>query len=219
MKKTLRAVLAAGVGIAASALYISLQTQPAEAVITGSAHDFSGQAWNAGGEICQPCHTPHNAPEAASGPLWNHDITASTFTLYTSPTGTLDATLGQPAGASALCLSCHDGSVALDSFGGNTGTNFITGSALLGIDLSDDHPVSFTYDAALAGTDGQLVNPAADGDTDADTVGAAVPYLPLFAGSLECASCHDVHNNGGGTTFLLRMDNTTSALCLKCHVK
>ena len=29
--------------------------------ITNSAHDFSNKGWNSAGEICQPCHTPHDA--------------------------------------------------------------------------------------------------------------------------------------------------------------
>jgi hypothetical protein len=114
----------------------------AGAQITGSAHDFSGQGWGTI-EICQPCHTPHNASIALPVVLWNHEVTAATYTLYTSPT--MNATTGQPDGVSRACLSCHDGTVALDSFGGATGTNFIGGDANFGTDLSNDHPVSFAY--------------------------------------------------------------------------
>ena len=86
--------------------------------IVGSAHDFSGQGWS-GGQICVPCHTPHKANiTVADAPLWNHALTAATFTLYSSPT--LNATLTQPGGGSKLCFSCHDGTVAINSFGGTT---------------------------------------------------------------------------------------------------
>ena len=93
------------------------------AQITGSAHDFSTIAptWS-NDEICLPCHTPHNAKQGADNlvPLWNHGVTATTFTLYSSPTLTLDATdLGQPDGVSKACLSCHDGTVGLDAYGTN----------------------------------------------------------------------------------------------------
>lgn len=189
------------------------------AQITGSAHDFSGETWS-GGQICLPCHTPHNADNTVTdSPLWNHEVTATaTYTLYSGP-GTLDATdLGQPDGVSLLCLSCHDGTVAVDSFGGATGTTFIGGSANFGTDLSDDHPISFTYDSTLATTDGELVDPSADGDTDSDTVGMTAPYLPLFSSQLECASCHDVHNGSGEANLLIK-SNTASALCLTCHAK
>jgi predicted CXXCH cytochrome family protein len=86
----------------------------------------------------------------------------------------------------------------------------ITGSALLGTDLSNDHPISFTYDAALATTDGGLVSPA--------SASSVVAGIPLYSASLECASCHDVHKTAGFDKFL-RVSNAASALCLKCHIK
>ena len=59
-------------------------------------------------EICIFCHTPHTAKKAG---LWNrHDSTAA-YTPYRSTT--IKANIGQPTGASKLCLSCHDGTVAL----------------------------------------------------------------------------------------------------------
>jgi len=176
------------------------------AQITGSAHDFSSQSWS-NGRICIVCHTPHHADlSVVDSPLWNHSVTSSTFTLYSS--ATLDATdLGQPDGVSKLCLSCHDGTVAVDSFGGTSGSTFITGNANVGTDLRDDHPISFTYDSALATSDGELFDPS--------TID-----LPLFNGKLECATCHDVHNTASsGNSHLLIKDNSGSALCLTCHDK
>lgn len=111
--------------------------------IVGTPHDFSSQGWS-GGKICVVCHTPHNADpynqNPTDAPLWNHKLSKASYILYSSPK--LDITPDQPGGVSKLCLSCHDGTVALDSFGGATGSNFISGSALVGTDLSDDHPVS-----------------------------------------------------------------------------
>lgn len=179
------------------------------AVITGSAHDFQADSWG-NGEICAPCHTPHNGDMLNDAPLWDHDITAATFTPYTG-TGTLDATdVGQPSGVSKLCLSCHDGTVGLGAFGGATNTDFITGGALVGTDLSNDHPVAFTYDGTLVTADGELNDP---------TVGG-IPALLFGIGNdqLECASCHDVHNTAN-IAGLLVMDNAASALCLTCHAK
>ncbi len=180
--------------------------------ISGSAHDFSGDAWSSG-RICLPCHTPHNADTTVAGaPLWNHEVTTSTFTVYSS--ATLDATVGQPDGASKLCLSCHDGSVAIDSFGGTTGTTFVTGGELLGTGLDNDHPISFTYDDALATADGGLHLPSATNSGLGDTITNDL----LFAGTMECASCHDVHNTNNNS-HLLRVSNAGSALCLTCHNK
>lgn len=179
--------------------------------IAGSAHDFSSDTWNSTGEICQPCHTPHNAT-GTDAPLWNHGVTSATFTLYSS--STLDATMGQPAGVSKMCLSCHDGTVALDSFGGVTGSTNITGTDLVGTDLTDDHPVSFTYDTALSTTDGGLHDPS----TANSGLGGTIAADLLFGGSMECSSCHDVHNASGLTSLLVK-SNAASGLCLTCHNK
>lgn len=196
------AIATLGVGMNASA----------QAGISGSAHDFSGDTWS-GGKICLPCHTSH-AGSSVLAPLWNHAVTTNAaFTLYTSTT--LDATTGQPGNESKACLSCHDGSVALDSFGGATGSTLITGAALVGSDLSNDHPVSFDYTTALATTDGSLHNPS----VETTTLGGTIKDDLLFGDKLECASCHDVHNEVDNGAGLLRISNASSALCLTCHDK
>jgi predicted CXXCH cytochrome family protein len=177
-----------------------------QAAVSGSTHDFSGRGWGTT-EICIFCHTPHSATSTQLAPLWNHASSAATYTLYSSTT--LNAAPGQPAGASKACLSCHDGTVAIDSYGTRTGANNISGSPLIGSDLSNDHPVSFTYDATLATADGGLVTPASGTQV--------VAGIPLFNSKVECASCHQVHNNGLGN--FLRVSNAGSALCLKCHNK
>ncbi len=183
--------------------------------IVGSAHDFSGQTWNTSGQICIVCHTPHNAnTSVTNAPLWNHALTTATFTPYSS--ATLTATVGQPTGISKLCLSCHDGTVALDAYGGAAGTTFIpAGDAHnVGTNLSNDHPISFTYNTALATSDGGLRDP-----TTATGVGTGtIQNTMLFANQLECASCHDAHNKAG-IAPLLRKSNTGSGLCVTCHSK
>ncbi len=184
--------------------------------IAGTDHDFSGEPWS-GGDLCEVCHTPHNADVTTitGMPLWAHDTTTSTFTVYTSPTFDGAGTIGQPSGASLACLSCHDGTVAIDSYSGRTGTDFMTGSAAVGTDLTDDHPISFDYTTALATTDGGLFDPSttASGLTTSGTIDGDM----LFSSQLQCATCHDVHDKT--YNFFLRMDNTGSALCLTCHDK
>jgi len=140
-------------------LVIAISAIGISQTIVGTAHDFSNEGWNTTGEICIVCHTPHNADITVSdAPLWNHEITTANFTPYSS--STMNATVGQPDASAKLCLSCHDGTVALDNFGGTTGgTNFISGGALIGTDLSNDHPVSFVYDPNLANSDGGLYDP------------------------------------------------------------
>lgn len=180
--------------------------------ISGSAHDFSSDAWS-GGKICIVCHTPHNADAStADAPLWNHESTTATFTLYAS--STMDGTTGQPDASSKLCLSCHDGTVALENFGGTTGgTNFVS-TGNLGTDISDDHPISFNYNTALSTSDGELYDPA----TANSGLGSTIDADMLIGGKMQCASCHDVHNTAGHANLLVK-DNAGSALCLTCHDK
>lgn len=182
--------------------------------IVGSAHDFSDDSWNTTGQICLVCHTPHNADVAVTNaPLWNHETTTATFTTYTS--ATMQATTGQPDASSKLCLSCHDGTVAVDNFGGEAGgTHFLTGRTLIGTDLSDDHPLSFTYDAALSSADGGLYDPISTNSG----LGGTIDQDMLIDSKVQCASCHDVHN-GSGVDKLLRKSNNGSDLCLTCHNK
>jgi len=201
-----------GLVIAVSTLLTPERQTHAE--ITGSLHDFSGETWSSS-QICLPCHTPHGADTTVpDAPLWNHTVSTANYTLYSSPT--LNATLSQPTGHSKLCLSCHDGTIAIDSFGGNNGSRFLSQGNFghIGTDLSDDHPVSFTFNSALANADGGLHDP----QTRTTGLGGTIDEDLLINGRLECSSCHDVHN-AQNNLGMLWIDNTSSALCLTCHDK
>lgn len=214
MKKVLLALVA-----------VALLASPAAAIILNSAHDFTATGPNSGTftgsntETCVFCHTPHNAA-AASAPLWNHEETTNNPALYAT-TGTLDATMIAPSGISKLCLSCHDGTVSVDSYGTTDNGTLISAiagtTANLGNTLADDHPVGFTYDAALVTADTTTGGTAGLNDPTA----GAIPALLFGASSnqVECSSCHDVHNQGAGLDNLLTIDNAASALCLTCHIK
>lgn len=160
-------------------------------------------------DVCVFCHAPHN--KTGPAPLWNHAMSAATYTPYSS--STLRATVGQPTGASKLCLSCHDGTVALGMVTSRSfpipmqgGAAVIpAGRTRIGTDLSGHHPVSFTYDSGLATARGELRDPS-----------SLIQDVRLDrSGQLQCTSCHDPHNNQYGQ-FLVK-DNTASALCLDCH--
>jgi predicted CXXCH cytochrome family protein len=201
-----------------AALLVGLAGTTANGQITNSAHDFSSYAWSQG-EICKPCHIPHNAaPASVSHALWNHALTNATYIMNGGGTGTATADLDT---TSRLCMSCHDGTVALDSFGGMTGNNFIPGSANIGTDLSNDHPIgsvavyptgtSTSYNPQNAShqvvsTWGTLrlrswVNP-----------GGATEYV------VGCRTCHDPHNRGN-FGHMMQFSNQASRLCLTCHIK
>jgi predicted CXXCH cytochrome family protein len=193
--------------------------------IVGSPHDMSAQGWS-GGEICVVCHTPHNADTTVTeAPLWNHTVTTDPHIMYASTSFDGAATIStEPTGASKLCLSCHDGTVAIDSFGGATGTSTIQNpNAIFGTDLSNDHPISFTYDDNLATTDGALAEPSTTTVTIGDATDSKTGLLAdlmVPGGQLQCNSCHDVHNKFAvAATKLLRISNANSDLCLTCHTK
>ncbi|MEE8448274.1 MAG: cytochrome c3 family protein [Thermodesulfobacteriota bacterium] len=163
-------------------------------------------------QICIFCHAPHNVGQ--NRPLWNRSLSSGiSYTTYSSTTA--KATFGQPSGASKLCLSCHDGTIALGlvltpgpiTMAGDI-TTMPEGTAKLGIDLSDDHPISFAYDNTLfAAANGELEDPAnLTGSVRLDSNGL-----------LQCSSCHDAHDDQYGS--FLRVDNVASALCRTCHVK
>jgi hypothetical protein len=188
----------------------------AQAQITNSAHDFSTYAWS-GGEICKPCHTPHFA-NATAGALWNHTLSSATYTMWDGSEGTqADIDRG-----SRLCLSCHDGTVALDSFGGRTGTNFIRGGASMGTDLRDDHPIG--KDAVYPTTTSTRFNPQNASHQVPGPWGTLRlrDWVNPTTGATEyvvgCRTCHNVHN-AGNFDHMMQFSNEASHLCLTCHIK
>jgi predicted CXXCH cytochrome family protein len=80
-----------------------------------SAKHWSGTMFiNNYGEVCVYCHTPHGANTAIEAPLWNRQVpNPSSYTLYDSPT--MDNKPTTVNSISLSCLSCHDGTIAVDS--------------------------------------------------------------------------------------------------------
>jgi predicted CXXCH cytochrome family protein len=200
--------------IAATALLMVSGTVSAQ-TIANTRHDLGWWLGNNtdNGQICVYCHTPHNASETQPAPpLWNKVQTTSTFAIYSSPT--INNPTGQPEGSSLACLTCHDGTLAMDAMinppSGFVPTNDqMQGPNNLGTDLSNDHPISIGYSLAA--------------DSDFNDPATVTTTLPLFSGTqdanyqVECGSCHDVHDDS--INPFLRISNDNSALCLTCHVK
>ena len=197
-----------------------------ESNVSQTLHNFSATGTGAvrttdpNTEVCVFCHTPHGATTFPGAPLWNRSVN-DTYTPYTS--SSLDAetimggSLDSPAGSSKLCLSCHDGTLALGTvnvFAGQTNYTFPMtsttmpdgeGSATgftrnLGTDLSNDHPISLTYNSDVATQDGELFTPAVGSGVHIDTRSPGnKPLIPLEptgtagAGQIQCATCHDPH--------------------------
>lgn len=169
-------------------------------------------------EVCVFCHTPHAAEAAAPAPLWNRKLSGATYTPYTS--SSMDALgLGQPGGSSKLCLSCHDGTLAIGAVnvlngaftdqdpttpdipmtGTGPGAGMPVGEGetsgftrKLGTDLRNDHPISFSYDDNLALNDGELRVPGTNLHIQ-NRVPGVRPDVPLEDNQLQCTSCHDPH--------------------------
>ncbi|NTU41693.1 MAG: cytochrome c3 family protein [Nitrospirales bacterium] len=197
--------------------------------IVNSKHDMRGSQGRVGNatstQVCVYCHAPHGGSTEA--PLWNHSMSTATYQLYAS--STIQGSASQPSGVSKACLSCHDGTVAVNSVAvmprdGNLGsaakspfTNLKLdtandGTIYLGTDLRNDHPVSITYRQDLdntlrANTNAAVVN----GAITLPLFGTATPY------TVECGSCHNVHDPAN--TPFLRAANSNSQLCLTCHLK
>ena len=186
----------------AAVVIVCAMASDAAGEVAGTAHDFS--ASKDGSAACQYCHTPHMA--LAGTALWNHKLSDRTYEIYWSTS--LDAEVGQPTGSSKLCLSCHDGTVALDATvrgGGGGNTYMPPGSRNLGTDLSDDHPVSFVYSTDLSDKDLQIRPP--------DTLPEELHLDQL--NEMQCMTCHDPHDDTHGN-FLVTT-NLRSHLCVQCH--
>lgn len=254
MKKRILAAVAI-MGLNAAVAY-SAPTATAGQGVLNSVHDMrvSANITDIGGNdrVCAFCHTPHHAikPAAAGSyaPLWSRMDDTQNFTAYQS--ATFDATLfgaTDPAvGPTRLCMTCHDGSIALDQHYGsaNTGTmltNDNFGGPGVGVnkDLSNDHPVGFDYMSIAAGcntngcsTPGTATTPdqynyirKADGGLSYTGNTNIKVADRLYNGSImTCATCHDVHNKkniqGAETmNYLVLAPQADSALCLTCHIK
>lgn len=208
--------------------------------VEGSVHDFSRTnsvtygAWNTRDGVCSACHAAHHTASSQIAPLWVHATTTANFTPYSSPT--LNAVVGQPDGESLACLSCHDGTLGVNTLLTAAGTNAnsgaavpITGEAALGTDLHTTHPISFIYDANLATTDGGLENPTTYhiGDPKStlsvstapvptnwpgsSLTGKTIDQAMLFNHKMQCSSCHDVHRLDGSAPtsgILLRISGS-----------
>jgi predicted CXXCH cytochrome family protein len=187
-------------------------------------------------EICIFCHTPHSGNTEA--PLWNRASSAATYQTYTSDVlgglgywGTEDPRTGVPHSKTRICLSCHDGTIALGSvvnmpndiptaysqiqMVGNS-TIQPSSQGYIGIQLQDDHPVAIKHDRVR---DLELVSGSSiGGGVRLYKDGAGKAVIENADGNyVECTSCHNVHDNVNGN-FLVE-PNTGSALCKRCHTK
>jgi predicted CXXCH cytochrome family protein len=192
-------------------------------------------------EKCIFCHTPHSGNTEA--PLWNRANSTATYQTYTSDvlSGFGYPSAEDPSSASSpgfvvhaktrICLSCHDGTIALGSvvnmpsnIPGSYSEIQMSGSSkiqpnaagYIGVNLRDDHPVAIKHDSSL---DTELVSGASVGSSVRlyENVGGRAVVSKKDGSYVECTSCHNPHDNRFGN-FLVET-NQYSALCLRCHTK
>lgn len=165
---------------------------------------------------CVFCHTPHNANPGPQ--LWNHAMSTTNWPSYTS--STMQSSIGAitEQDSSKLCLSCHDGTIALSSTVNNGDIEFMQGpnymlppssasnlAGAVGQGFTDDHPFAFQPNTQNAEI---LLPPPGD-------------PVRLETGKIQCSSCHDPHKENTDAVmgkFLVKV-NQASGLCTTCHVK
>ena len=165
--------------------------------------------------VCIFCHSSHNS--SLEGPLWNHETTApEKFKTYDRVT--LQGYAQQPNGSTKLCLSCHDGTIAVGAVRNLAGGIPMQGvgglgeipagrKSHLGIDLSGMHPVSIQYSQEQALAKGSLRWPPSDPEQE---VG------PDADGFVQCTSCHDPHGSRSEKIPFWKKE-TFSQVCNVCH--
>jgi predicted CXXCH cytochrome family protein len=220
-------------GAFAAGFVLVASSAPAQVTgIRNTKHNLSATSANvvratSESEICVFCHTPHGGRTDA--PLWNRNYGGAPYTPYTSPS--LQGAAGQPNGYSKLCLSCHDGTIALGDVlntpnasvsssiqmtGVGGGGTMPAGNTHLGTNLANDHPVSFVYDQVLQRADGELRDPATVGTGDVPLYEGATPGV---ANTVQCTSCHDPHTDARPKFLRRSPRGQTDNLCLSCHNK
>ena len=161
-------------------------------------------------QVCAFCHTPHK-PKQGPG-LWNRRINRES-TPYTSSTSR--AQPSEPDESSALCLSCHDGTIALgemlqpprgrgNSSSDNLRNTYLRGRSGFGTNLSNHHPIGFKYSEALQSANPELVHPSA-------------VDLPMKDDKVQCTACHDPHSSMFPP--FLHKPNLNGELCTSCHIQ
>jgi len=198
-------------------------------------------------QICVYCHAPHNAAKSLplwnrtnpDGSLFKLYSGVNMQNVSFSSGFTADST-------SLFCMSCHDGVTTMDAIhnagtlgGGSAvdatgasaadayrtaGANVFAGNnigqianaALGGYNLTKTHPINFEVTTVDGQSDLHVGSASKMGTTN---------QFPLFklegnratARSLECGSCHAVHDSANSPFLRDTMDQ--SKLCLGCHNK
>ncbi len=182
-------------------------------------------------------------------PLWNHALTTilNYNTYYNGPGAPQVGSHASqsiangmaPGSVSLLCLSCHDGSVAVNTYGNSTyqpASSTSVGAATIATqyqigangNLQNHHPIGFDSDAVQMADAEIRPDTTAISSSTANGGADASIAAHLYGGSatgacgqncMECGTCHSVHNKGNTGERLLWRSDVNSQLCLTCHDK
>jgi predicted CXXCH cytochrome family protein len=161
---------------------------------------------------CIFCHAPHST-NAPNTPMWNKQLPAGNPDMYTSSTYVQQS--NPISERSKLCLSCHDGTIALGQTvaTGDLGVPAkMTGANVIGAtDLKRDHPISFTLPARDDGEIASWLRTA--------PVVSPSPAIQTYDNKVECRTCHDPHvpDNDKKVPKFLVANNESAAMCTTCH--
>lgn len=163
------------------------------------------------GEICVYCHTPHGANTQVAAPLWNRTINTNTYTTYdTLGTSSLTSSVSQPGASSLACLSCHDGTLGVDSIinmpgsGGYSAAQETTQNDSFLNQWDNASGADATVHVGLDGVN-EAAGCLACHSSDAGIVGAGATDFKAFALGTDLTNDHPVGINlpatGSGTDF------------------
>lgn len=218
----------------------------AASTIAGSPHDLTamtprmmhqGYIYNNYNDICIYCHTVQSGTNNFDA--WNRPASQAIYKVYESPTLNAQPTAPDMGSSSALCLSCHDGTIAVDNVITKPSTYtqaplhaaMTNGSGNCGMCHQTVEPVPGVAESAFfrirhgfLGTDlsnDHPINMAYDELVDRNLK----PLAQVQASGLkldsqnrvQCASCHDPHVPN--EKAFLRKTNVGSQLCTTCHAK
>jgi predicted CXXCH cytochrome family protein len=192
------------------------QQPPADALGMHNLSVASGSPVTSQGSLgCTICHAPHSGLGGVT-PLWNQKLSTSPYVPYASSTYHQQGNTQPPLGVtSSLCLSCHDGTVAVGqsaAYGKLPINGQMYNTDSFGTTLTGSHPFSLV--TPLKDTASLAASLVSQGKT-ADPTGA----VKLVNGNVECTSCHDPHVQSIdkiAQDFLVR-DSSNAQLCLACH--
>ena len=176
-------------------------------------------------QVCKFCHIPHN--EVSVQPLWARPLSQATYEVPDLRSSGVASPAPQPDGSSRLCLSCHDGTIALgESRRGGRGASMVGFSRLspgrrgfIGTDLSGHHPISFVLPEG-----DRVENGLSDSDMTLNSLQAirADREVKIDAeGKMQCNSCHDPHSDNNYVPDRVPrfwVKKTVDEVCLTCHI-